>query len=75
MVPAPMQQPLQAPRPAPNQTPTPKMAGPENRPVQPLNTPPPPRFYNLDELVSDRSKAEADLDGMILEMRGRVKER
>lgn len=33
----------------------------------------PVRPYNLDELVSDRAKAEADLDGMISEMRGRMK--
>jgi serine protease Do len=72
-----MQQPIPAPRPVPNQTPVPKMAGPGNQagPVQPLNTPPPSRAYNLDELVNDRSKAEADLDGMISEMRGRMKER
>jgi serine protease Do len=77
MVPAPMQQPIPAPRPVPNQTPAPKMAGPGNQavPVQPLNPPPPPRAYNLDELVNDRSKAEADLDGMISEMRERMKER
>lgn len=77
MVPAPVQQPIPAPRPVPNQTPVPKMAGPGNRvvPVQPLNTPPPSRAYNLDELVKDRSKAEADLDGMISEMRRRMKER
>lgn len=76
LVPAPMQQPVPAPRPTPNQTPAPKMAGPGNQaePVRPL-TPPPPRAYNLDELVNDRSKAEADLDGMISEMRGRMKER
>ena len=36
---------------------------------------PPARPYNLDLLVSDRAKAEADLEGMILEMRGRMKER
>lgn len=77
MVPAPMQQPIPAPRPVPSQTPVPKMAGPGNRavPDQPLNAPSPPRTYNLDELVNDRSKAEADLDGMISEMRGRMKER
>ena len=44
-------------------------------PGQPLSTHPPARAYNLDELVSDRSKAEADLDRMISEMRGRMKER
>jgi serine protease Do len=31
--------------------------------------------YNLDQLVSERSKAEADLDNMITEMRGRMKGR
>ncbi|HEX7766999.1 MAG TPA: trypsin-like peptidase domain-containing protein [Nitrospira sp.] len=73
----PTQQPIPAPHPAPNQTPAPKMVSPKNQssPVQPLATPPPPRAYNLDELVSDRSKAEADLDAMISEMRGRLKER
>jgi serine protease Do len=33
------------------------------------------RPYNLDELISDRAKAEADLDSMMSEMRGRMKER
>ncbi len=73
----PMQQLIPAPRPAPSQTPAPKMASPKNQgeSVRPLTTPPSPRAYNLDELVSDRSKAEADLDGMIVEMRRRMKER
>ncbi len=31
--------------------------------------------YNLDRLISERSKAEADLENMISEMRGRMKER
>src|SRR5574341_416435 len=35
----------------------------------------PPRPYNLDQLISDRSKAEADLDNMISEMRSRMKGR
>lgn len=34
-----------------------------------------PRPYNLDQLVSERSKAEADLTDMMMEMRGRVKGR
>jgi serine protease Do len=73
----PMQQPVPAPQPVPSQTPAPKMVSPKNQSgsVQPLTAPPPLRAYNLDELVSDRSKAEADLDGMISEMRGRMKER
>lgn len=35
--------------------------------------PAPARPYNLDKLISDRAKAEADLDNMISEMRGRMK--
>ncbi len=35
--------------------------------------PAPTRPYNLDELISDRAKAEADLDSMMSEMRGRMK--
>jgi serine protease Do len=34
-----------------------------------------PRPYNLDELISDRRKAEADLDSMMSEMRGKMKGR
>jgi serine protease Do len=41
----------------------------------PRAEPPPARPYDLDALVSDRAKAEADLDGMISEMRGRMKGR
>jgi serine protease Do len=33
------------------------------------------RPYNLDQLISDRAKAEADLDSMMSEMRGRMKGR
>lgn len=71
---APMQQPMPTPHQALNQTPVPKTASPA-MPVQPSHTPPAPRAYNLDELVSERSKAETDLDGMMSEMRGRMKER
>jgi serine protease Do len=39
--------------------------------VQPV----PARPYNLDALISDRAKAEADLDSMMSEMRGRMKGR
>ena len=35
----------------------------------------PGRAYNLDQLISDRAKAEADLDDMMSEMRGRMKGR
>jgi serine protease Do len=34
-----------------------------------------PRPYNLDKLISDRARAEADLDDMISEMRSRTKGR
>jgi hypothetical protein len=37
--------------------------------------PAPVRPYNLDQLISDRAKAEADLDSMMSEMRGRMKAR
>ncbi len=76
-VPSRMPQPIPAPRQIPEQTPVPKMAGPESQamPDHPRTTLPPARAYNLDELVSDRSKAEADLDRMMSEMRGRMKER
>lgn len=37
--------------------------------------PVPARPYNLDQLISDRAKAEADLDNMMSEMRGRMKGR
>ena len=37
--------------------------------------PAPVRPYNLDKLISDREKAEADLDSMMSEMRGRMKGR
>lgn len=37
--------------------------------------PAPARPYKLDELISDRAKAEADLDSMMSEIRGRMKGR
>ena len=37
--------------------------------------PVPARPYNLDQLISDRAKAEADLDSMMSEMRGNMKGR
>ena len=47
---------------------------PSGKPGQ-LDPPMPARPYNLDQLVTERSKAEADLDNMISEMRGRMKGR
>lgn len=62
---------------------------PQAKPVQPLQSdlslkptinpdvvqPDQVRPYNLDQLISDRAKAEADLDSMMSEMRGRMKGR
>jgi serine protease Do len=62
---------------------------PQAKPVQPLQSdlslkptikpdvvqPGQVRPYNLDQLISDRAKAEADLDSMMSEMRGRMKGR
>ena len=71
--------PAQQPVPIPTPIPAPKRPDPGNPAVsvQPAapSLSPAPRSYNLDELVSDRNKAEADLDGMISEMRGRMKGR
>jgi len=75
-------------QPAPDQPATPS-AQPQAKTVQPSQPdlplkptlkpdtalPVPARPYNLDQLVSDRAKAEADLENMILEMRGRMKGR
>lgn len=44
--------------------------------MKPETAPPvPARPYNLDQLISDRAKAEADLDSMMSEMRGKMKGR
>jgi len=77
MILAPVQQPIPIPRPVPSPAPAPKTASPGSQTIlsQPPNASPSPRPYNLDELITDRSKAEADLDGMISEMRERMRER
>jgi serine protease Do len=67
-----------APKPVPSPSqaevmPAPAKA-PAAMPVKPV-PPPPGRPYNLDALISDRAKAEADLEGMMSEMRGRMKGR
>lgn len=59
--------------PAPLQKP-PSRVAPSGKPNR-LEPPMPAHPYNLDQLVSERSKAEADLDNMISEMRGRMKGR
>lgn len=56
--------------PSPSQATKPP-APPSIKPVEPV----PARPYDLDVLISDRAKAEADLEGMISEMRGRMKGR
>jgi serine protease Do len=75
-------------QPATDQPATPSVQ-PHAKPVQPsqpdlplkpiikpdLPRPAPARPYNLDKLISDRAKAEADLNSMISEMRGRMKDR
>ena len=54
----------------------PKVAAPASPSIKPgSGEQPPARPYDLDLLVSDRAKAEADLEGMISEMRGRMKGR
>lgn len=57
--------------------PSPKPSSPTAPSVKPshMDLPVPTRPYNLDQLVSERSKAEADLDKMIIEMRARMKGR
>lgn len=54
--------------------PSPKPGAPTGKPGQ-AEPAMPARPYNLDQLVSERSKAEADLDNMILEMREQMKGR
>ena len=58
---------------SPDMKPSPPAKTPTPSPVKP--EPPQARPYNLDALISDRAKAEADLEGMISEMRGRMKGR
>lgn len=61
----------QTPAPAPKPEATP---APPGKPGQ-LESPMPTRPYNLDRLISERSRAEADLENMMSEMRGRMKGR
>ena len=75
-------------QPAIDQPPAPSVQ-PQAKPVQPpqydlllkptmkldVVQPVPGRPYNLDQLISDRAKAEADLDSMMSEMHGRMKGR
>jgi serine protease Do len=54
--------------------PPPAAKAPAAAPAKPIESPP-ARPYDLDMLISDRAKAEADLEGMMSEMRGRMKGR
>jgi serine protease Do len=50
----------------------PTIASPAPSPVVTEQTVPSPRPYNLDRLVNERNRAEADLEDMIKEMRGKL---
>ena len=62
------------PSPQPEVKPPPAAKAPAAAPAKPIESPP-ARPYDLDMLISDRAKAEADLEGMMSEMRGRMKGR
>ena len=50
----------------------PRIASPSLPPELTAQTVPSPRPYNLDRLISERNRAEADLEDMITEMRGKL---
>ncbi len=62
------------PSPQPEAKPPQAAKTPGAAPAKPIESPP-ARPYDLDMLISDRAKAEADLEGMMSEMRGRMKGR
>jgi serine protease Do len=62
------------PSPPPEVKPPRAAKAPAAAPAKPIESPP-ARPYDLDMLISDRAKAEADLEGMMSEMRGRMKGR
>jgi len=62
------------PSPQPETKPPQAAKAPTAAPAKPIESPP-ARPYDLDILISDRAKAEADLEGMMSEMRGRMKGR
>lgn len=68
-------QPSQAPGPLPSQPSQPAVPSQPSVPAKPDSRVPPAQPYNLDDLVSDWRKAEADLEDMMSEMRGRIKGR
>lgn len=51
---------------------SPTIASPSPPPEPAAQPAPSPRPYNLDRLISERSRAEADLEDMIKEMRGKL---
>ena len=53
----------------------PRIASPSLTPELTAQTVPSPRPYNLDRLISERNRAEADLEDMITEMRGKLRGR
>jgi serine protease Do len=53
----------------------PRIASPSLPPELTTQTVPSPRPYNLDRLISERNRAEADLEDMITEMRGKLRGR
>ncbi len=67
-------QPLAQPQAKPGSPPQPDLPLKQMMKPDPAQ-PAPARPYNLDQLISDRAKAEADLDSMMSEMRGRMKGR
>jgi serine protease Do len=54
---------------------TPRITSPSLPPELTAQTVPSPRPYNLDRLISERNRAEADLEDMITEMRGKLRGR
>src|SRR5262245_4777810 len=53
----------------------PRITSPSLPPEFTAQTVPSPRPYNLDRLISERNRAEADLEDMIKEMRGKLRGR
>jgi serine protease Do len=53
----------------------PRITSPSLPPELTPQTVPAPRPYNLDRLISERNRAEADLEDMIKEMRGKLRGR
>jgi serine protease Do len=51
---------------------SPTIASPFSSPQLAAQPVTPPRPYNLDRLISERNRAEADLEDMIKEMRGKL---